>query len=258
MDILTIENLGVCFGGLAALEGVSFSVKSGEVVSIIGPNGAGKTTLFNCITGFIRPTTGHVWLEGNDITTASPHHIARTGLVRTFQKRSFFTNLTVGVNLMIACQSGSRQSIRQTLLQAAGFGSIRQRDRLLRTQASILCDQFLLPFDEIAAQLPYGAQRRLGIACAVATRPQVLMLDEPCAGMNPTELVEVMQLVETLRRQSLTLVIIEHHMRFVMNSSDRIIVLNHGQKIAEGDPSSVRQNPTVVEAYLGRQEHVTV
>ena len=258
MNLLEVNSLNVQFGGVAALEKVSFSVQEGEVVSIIGPNGAGKTTLFNAITGFIKPTSGTVYFNGVDITSYRQHQIARTGMVRTFQKRSFFPSLTVGENLMIACQGGNRQTLRQTLLQAAGLKSIRRRTLTLHSQTVSLCDRFNLPFGEVSQSLAYGAQRRLGIACAIAASPRLLLLDEPCAGMNLTEVAEVAKVIEQLRQSAITLVIIEHRMRFVMEISDRIIVLDSGQKLAEGQPTQIKNNPKVIEAYLGHRESVAI
>ena len=252
MAILSVEQLSVRFSGLTALKDVTFDVNEKEVVSVIGPNGAGKTTLFNCITGFIRPSGGKITFAGEDITGRKPHEISRAGIVRTFQKRSFFPNLTVAMNLMIACQGGDEKP----LLQGAGLQRIDVRNRELRERAEALAEQMGLAsrLEEISQSLPYGAQRRLGVACALAANPRVLLLDEPCAGMNPAELVEMIALIQSLKERAMTMVIVEHHMRFVMEIFDRVVVLDHGVKLAEGKPAEIRRNPQVIEAYLGRRE----
>ncbi|MGH3664966.1 MAG: ABC transporter ATP-binding protein [Egibacteraceae bacterium] len=242
--LLELKDVTVRYGGLVAVDRVSFSLREDEVISLIGPNGAGKTSLFNAITGFVRPSAGEVRFKDTRITGQRPHQIARAGLARTFQKRSYFPELTVADNLMTA-------ALQRHLHGGDGHG---QRDRRVAETAEEILDLVGLAHRrrEAAQHLPYGEQRRLGIALAVATNPSVLLLDEPCAGMNHAEIDQVIELIARLRRQRLAIVVVEHQMKFVMGISQRVVVLDHGEKLAEGMPEEVRRNPAVIEAYLGR------
>jgi branched-chain amino acid transport system ATP-binding protein len=250
---LSVRNLGKSFGGLRAVQGVSLDAHPGRILSLIGPNGAGKTTLFNCLSGIYRPDQGSVLLGGEDITGRPSHEVARRGLSRSFQNIRLFPEMTVLQNVMVGRFS-------RTPAFPLGF--------LLRTPAWRLSEKAaeqasteLLEFVGLAnrshawaRELPYGLQRRLEVARALATEPKVLLLDEPGAGMNPSEIAAMMKLVAGIKERGIAVVVIEHHMRLVMEISDRILVLDHGEPIAEGTPAEVRTNPRVIEAYLGRSE----
>lgn len=241
--MLDVKELTVRFGGLTAVNDASFTVGDNEVMSVIGPNGAGKTTLFNAISGFVPPTEGKVSFAGKGITRRKPHQIARLGLVRTFQKRSFFPGLTV------------RESVHIGLREAHGHGWVPHRQP---TGGDLGVDDILATTsldgraDEVAESLPYGEQRLLGVAIALTRQPKMLLLDEPCAGMNAVEVDRMIHLIGDLRQRGLAIVVVEHHMRFVMGISDHVIVLDHGVMLAEGSPQEVRENPDVIEAYLGK------
>jgi branched-chain amino acid transport system ATP-binding protein len=248
--ILTAEGIGISFGGLRALDGVGFSARAGEILAIIGPNGAGKTTLFNIVSGLYRAGSGRVTLDGQDATDALPHRLAALGLSRTFQNLQVFFRMTAVENVMAGCHLRERSSLLADLLR---LGPSRQANRVTRAAALALLERVGLArhAETPAGSLPYGALKRLEIARALATRPRVLLLDEPAAGCNPVETEEIDRLIADVAAQGAAVVLIEHDMKLVMRISRHIVVLNQGRMLAEGTPDQVRGNPDVVAAYLG-------
>jgi branched-chain amino acid transport system ATP-binding protein len=250
-NILEVTNLTKRFGGLAAVADVSFSVRDGGIVGLIGPNGAGKTTIFNLITGVYKVTEGSVAFEGQPITDIEPYKIADKGVTRTFQNIRLFKNLSVYDNVFTACHLSAKYSLPEAILRLPRF---RREEKLLREKAANLLEIVGLQdrSDVIASNLPYGLQRRLEIVRALALDPRLLLLDEPAAGMNPDETENLMRLIADIRKRfKLSVLVIEHHMDLVMGLCERIVVLNFGIKLAEGTPSQIRDDPKVVEAYLG-------
>lgn len=245
--VLSIEGLTRRFGGLTAVDDLTFTVKEGAIHGLIGPNGAGKTTTFNVISGFYRPTSGRVIYAGRDISGMVTHAVAALGLVRTFQATTLFHELTVAENVLAGCHLGARIGLASVLLG-------RQRERQEQAQArvdEILAFMGLDGVAESCANLPHGLQRTLGVAVALATEPRLLLLDEPFTGMNPDETRRMMDLVRQVRDRGVTILLVEHDMQAVMGLCETITVLNFGSLLAEGDPKAIRTNPEVVDAYLG-------
>jgi branched-chain amino acid transport system ATP-binding protein len=238
MSFLDVKKVSRFFGGLSALTNVSFEVNKGDIVGLIGPNGAGKTTLFNVVNGFYKPSKGEVFFRGRTISGLKPHQICQQGIARTFQvvkplqRMSVFDNVLASAFLRTASR-GEAAELALDILQFTGLSEER---------------------NTISKGLPLGMRKRLEIARALATQPELLLLDESFAGLNPTELNESIQIIRKIREKGITVMIIEHHMKVIMSLSDRIVVLNYGEKIADGTPQEIRHNPLVVEAYLGETQ----
>jgi len=249
-DLLRVEAVCKRFGGLSALEDVSLAVREGEIYGLIGPNGAGKTTLFNCMTGLYDLTQGRILFQGADLARRKPHEIVALGFARTFQNIRLFANMTALENVMVGRHPRSRAGVLGAVLRGP---RTRTEERDIRDRAKALMQFVGLTRrgDTLASHLSYGDQRRLEIARALATEPRLLALDEPVAGMNPSERRQMSELFLRLRDTGITLLLIEHDVKLVMGLCDRVAVLDHGRRIAEGTPVEVRRDPAVVEAYLG-------
>lgn len=247
MALLEAHDLSKHFGGLAAVNHVNLTVHEGEIVGLIGPNGAGKTTCFNLLSGFLPPTAGRITFNGEGLAGLKPHQIVARGLVRTFQHTTLFHDMTVLENVLMGLHLSSRRGVGSFLFRPRAFAKeeLAQSARVLDFTG--LSAQQHLP----AKSLPHGYQRTLGIAMALASRPKLLMLDEPVTGMNLDESQHIMQLIKTIRDQGTTILLVEHNMRAVMSTCERIVVLSFGQKLAEGTPAEVASHPEVIAAYLG-------
>ena len=252
MTLLSIEGLGISFGGLKAVNDVSFTVKPGEIVSVIGPNGAGKTTLFNMISGVYQPGSGKVMLNGEDVTAMSPHLLARRGMCRTFQNLQVFQSMTVLENVVFGYHL---QESGHVLSDLFNLPSSRRRAKEAEAGARELLKRVGLEraAEREAGSLSYGSLKRLEIARAMALKPKVLLLDEPAAGCNAVETEEIDHLIAEIAASDVAILLVEHDMKMVMRISNHIVVLDHGEKIAEGDPASVSRNPAVIAAYLGAE-----
>ncbi|MBF0572664.1 MAG: ABC transporter ATP-binding protein [Desulfamplus sp.] len=259
--ILEVKSMTMDFGGLRAIDNVDLSIEKGQIVALIGPNGAGKTTFFNCITGIYTPTHGDIYISPNGsedgknerINGLKPNIVTRKGLARTFQNIRLFTSMTVLENVMIGCHAITKAGIMGAIFRGA---STKSEEKLIVEKSYLILEKIGLSkyVDELAVNLPYGAQRRLEIARALATDPFLLLLDEPAAGMNPQETMELDELILKIRNsEGISILLIEHDMKLVMSLSEKIYVVDYGKKIAEGTPEEIRHNPVVIKAYLGEE-----
>jgi ABC-type branched-subunit amino acid transport system ATPase component len=253
--LLEIEDLSVTFGGLHALRDLNFHVDEGEIVGVIGPNGAGKTTFFNMISGMVTPTSGDIRFEGESLLGLDPNQVTQRGIARTFQNVRLFANMTILENVMVSQHCRTKQGVWGSLLNTAGF---RKEEQEIREHAEKVLGFFgsrLVGYrlQQTASVLSYANRRRLEIARAMATKPRLILLDEPVAGMNPKESAELTELIGKLRSEwGFTIVLIEHDMNVVRDVSDRVVCLDHGETLAQGSFDEVSSNPDVIEAYLGR------
>lgn len=258
MALLEVKNLTLRFGGLTAVNNLSFEVEENSIVSLIGPNGAGKTSAFNCLTGFYKATEGDILFQGRSIIKEKPHKITEMGMARTFQNLRLFKNMTVLENVMSGMHCRTSAGILGAILRPP---SQRQEEKHIR-EFSEQCLDFvgiLDKKDRLARNLPYGDQRRVEWARALATQPKLLLLDEPAAGLNHDEKEQLINLIQRIRQElGITVFLIDHDMGLVMKISEHIIVIDYGQKIAEGTAEVVQNNPRVIEAYLGREEEEAV
>ena len=251
--MLKIRDLNKNFGGLEILRNVSLDVNPGSITGLIGPNGAGKTTVFNCITGLVIPTSGKITLGSHDLLAVAPHQVTQLGVARTFQNIRVFKDMTLLENVMVGMHDRLDYSTASLLFSSSGFK--KHEDKAVNDAIELL-KWFRLEkkATQLASSLSYGEQRRLEFARALATQPKLLLLDEPVAGMNGVEKTELMNELKNIRNRGVTIFLIEHDMRFVMGLCDHITVLNFGEVIAQGSPNEIKQNPMVIEAYLGADE----
>lgn len=258
MSFLSVNNLTKEFGGLRALHNLSFSIGEGSLWGLVGPNGAGKTTCYNVITGFLKPTSGTVSWQGVDITKLRPDQIAKRGIVRTFQQTNLFSEMTVMENTLAGFHNQVERGLPIAIAQAFFHGAeFNKRQLEIRSQAMEILDILELKdrSDTIAKNLAHVDQRKLEIAIALAGQPKLLLLDEPAAGMHPDEIGKLTRTVKMLQQRGLTILLVEHNMRFVMSTVERIIVLSYGSKIVEGTPAEIRNNEDVIRIYLGSRKN---
>jgi len=251
--LLELDDVSIRFGGLTALDSVSFEIREGEILGLIGPNGAGKTTCFNVLTGVYQATSGQVRFDGAPLANLTRHKITRLGIARTFQNIRLFRSMTVLENVMVGADAHSKVGFWDALLRTPRHRNT-ESESTARAKELLEIVGIKARHDELASNLSYGDQRRLEIARAMATGPKLLCLDEPAAGFNPAEKQRLMELIRKVRDQGYTVLLIEHDMRLVMGVTDRIVVLEFGRKIAEGVPAEIRDNPAVIAAYLGVEE----